>query len=74
MTIEAEMVVPREAIDDLGQLAKASATFLRYTIELAYRTGGALDSSGTLEIRREQLVHVRQNEAARQLQFPRQGG
>lgn len=70
MTFEAEMIVPKEAIDDLGQTATASATFLRYTLELGYREAGAFDTAGALEIRREQLEHVRQSEAARLLQFP----
>src|SRR5581483_10411031 len=38
MTLEAEMIIPAEGTDDLGQVAKASITFLRYTVELAYRT------------------------------------
>jgi len=37
MSFEAEMIIPHEAIDDLGQMAKASITFVRYTLTLAYR-------------------------------------
>ena len=37
MKFVAEMIVPGSATDDLGQEAKASITFLRYTLELAYR-------------------------------------
>ena len=33
MSFEAEMFVPRQAVDDLGQTAKASVTFLRYRLE-----------------------------------------
>jgi len=32
MSFEAEMIVPLEGVDDLGQNAKASITFLRYSI------------------------------------------
>ena len=37
MSFAAEMVVPAQAVDDLGQEAEASITFLRYSLELAYR-------------------------------------
>lgn len=70
MTFEVEMIVPKEAIDDLGQTAVASATFLRYALELGYRNGGTLGSSGVLEIRRERLEHIPRNEASSRLQFP----
>src|SRR5437660_8432577 len=35
MSFEAEMIVPREGLDDLGQKAIAATTFLRYHITLA---------------------------------------
>ena len=37
MTFVADMVVPGNAVDDLGREAKASITFLRYSLEVAYR-------------------------------------
>src|SRR5262249_48636608 len=37
MAFDAEMIVPGEAVDDLGQAARASITFLRYRLELAKR-------------------------------------
>ena len=37
MCFEAEMIVPLRGTDDLGQQAEATNTFLRYTVELAYR-------------------------------------
>ncbi len=33
---DAEMIIPREGVDELGQNAKASVTFLRYSVELVY--------------------------------------
>jgi predicted ATPase len=65
MTFEAEMIVPKTAEDDLGQLAEASITFLRYSLTLAYR-----HSDNGLEIRREELVHINKGEAKKQLLFP----
>ena len=35
MTLVADMVVPGWAVDDLGQGARASNTFLRYSLQLA---------------------------------------
>ena len=70
MSFEAEMLVPRAAIDDLGQEARASITFLRYSLELAYReTGGSL-TPGALEIVKEELVHISQRDALKHLLFP----
>src|SRR6476620_10737676 len=37
MSFEVEMIVPPEGIDDLGQPAKASITFLHYAITLGLR-------------------------------------
>ena len=37
MTFAAEFLIPEEGEDELGQVAKASMTFLRYDLELRYR-------------------------------------
>ena len=37
ISFTAEMIIPDEGIDDLGQEAKATFTFLRYSLDLAYR-------------------------------------
>ena len=37
---EAEILVPRSAVDDLGKTGEAKATFLQYTLELKYRELG----------------------------------
>ena len=70
MKFVAEMIVPGSATDDLGQEAKASITFLRYTLELAYRESDNSLAPGELEIVKEELVHVAQRDAARHLPFP----
>jgi predicted ATPase len=70
MSFEAEMIVPAEGEDDLGQNAKASITFLRYSIQLAYRDDDSLRSLGALEILKEELVHINRGEAAKNLLFP----
>ena len=55
ITFEAEMIVPRRAIDDLGQEAEASITFLRYSLELAYRETDDSLVRGNLAIVKEEL-------------------
>lgn len=70
MTFEAEMIVPRRATDDLGQEAEASITFLRYSLELAYRETDDNLVRGTLAIVKEELVHITHRDAPRHLLFP----
>ena len=70
MTFEAEMIVPRRAIDDLGQEAEASITFLRYSLELAYRETDDSLVRGALAIVKEELVPIAQRDAPRHLLFP----
>lgn len=70
MSFEAEMIVPQEAIDDFGQTAKASITFLRYSLTLAKRQDETYSSLGPLEIVREELRHINLGEAYKHLLFP----
>jgi predicted ATPase len=67
---EAEMIVPFEDEDDLGQRAKASITFLRYSLELAYRADDRFRSLGSLELLKEELVHINLGDAFKHLSFP----
>ena len=70
ITFEAEMIVPRRAIDDLGQEAEASITFLRYSLELAYRKTDDSLVRGALAIVKEELVPIAQRDAFQHLLFP----
>lgn len=69
MSFEAEMIVPKEGVDDLGQEAEASITFLRYSVTLAYRTDDSLRSLGSLELLKEELVHINLGKATEHLLF-----
>lgn len=69
MTFEAEMVVPPTAVDDLGQPAKASITFLHYDLTLAWKPSDTLRSTGMLEIQHEELRHINIGDARPQLRF-----
>jgi predicted ATPase len=74
MSFEAEMIIPAEGWDDLGQKANASITFLRYSVSLAYRRDDSLRSLGALELLKEELVHINLGEASKYLLFPHSGG
>jgi predicted ATPase len=69
MSFEAEMVVPKEGFDDLGQPAKAITTFLRYSLTLRYRADEVYRSVGGLEIVREELSHIKMREATKHILF-----
>ena len=73
MTFEAEMIIPSEGVDDLGQMACASATFLRYTVELGYRPSG-IDSGELLELLEERLEPVLWAESDQPFRFPHKPG
>lgn len=69
MVFAVEMIVPPEAVDDLGQLAKATTTFLRYELELGWRIEEP-SNTPVLEIKREELTHITLGSAAQHLRFP----
>ena len=70
MTFEAEMIVPQKGMDDLGQMATASITFLRYSVTLAYRADDSRRAFGFLEILKEELTHITLGDASKHLLFP----
>lgn len=70
MTFEAEMIIPPAGIDDLGQHAEASITFLRYRLTLGSKWDGDLPHPGSLEILHEELSHINVGDATRHLCFP----
>jgi predicted ATPase len=69
MSFEAEMIVPSEGKDDLGENAKATTTFLRYSLTLAYRKSEDLGSLGSLEILKEHLTYLRKGDVPKHLLF-----
>lgn len=69
MSFEAEMIVPPEGRDDLGQQAEAGITFLKYSLVLTYRADDGLKVHGSLELLKEELVHINLGDARRNLLF-----
>ena len=69
ISFTAEMIIPDNGVDDLGQMAKASITFVRYSLELVYRVDEELPFSGSFELIREDLEQINLREASRHLKF-----
>jgi predicted ATPase len=70
MKFVAELVIPAEGEDALGQTAKASMTFLQYELELRYRPDKTIKTMGALEIVRERMTHINRSGAKTRLGFP----
>jgi len=70
MFFSAEMILPAQGVDDLGQVARASITFVKYTLELAFRSGNELAVLSPFELLREELEQINISEASRHLRFP----
>ncbi len=58
MSFEAEMIIPAEGIDDLGQPIKAAATYLRYSLVFSYLGTRGFWPSEPLQILHEELVSI----------------
>ncbi|HET9284741.1 MAG TPA: AAA family ATPase [Candidatus Angelobacter sp.] len=69
MSFDAEMIIPQSGTDDLGQIAKATSSFLRYRLELGYRSEDGRRSLGGIEILQEELTSIRLRDAKRELGF-----
>ena len=69
MSFEAEMIVPREAVDELGQVAQASTTFLRYRLCISSSADSGCTAPGSLRIEKEELAHINIGAAPRHVLF-----
>jgi len=70
MSFEADMIIPEQGLDDLGQEANASATFVRYSVAVRYRDDDSRPSLGPLELTREELSYIKRGETSKHLLFP----
>ena len=74
MTFMAEMIVPAEATDDLGQPARAAITFLKYTLVLGIQESEDVQFGERLVVRKEELSHINCSEARTRLGFQHSSG
>jgi predicted ATPase len=70
IAFEAEMIIPATGLDDLGQHAEASITFVRYSVAIAYRQDHRERAATTIEILHEALVPIPLGEWRQHLSFP----
>ncbi|MEV0154559.1 AAA family ATPase [Micromonospora sp. NPDC050686] len=68
MTLAAEMIVPRQVQDDLGERTRPSATWLRYEVVLGYEPSRGEHGTGGLRVVSEDLRQV--DPAQSRLRFP----
>jgi predicted ATPase len=69
ISFDAEMIVPETGIDDLGQIAKAKITLLRYRVRIGFRADNLLKAGG-LELLYEELSHINLGTASQHILFP----
>ncbi len=67
MSFEIDMLVSKEAEDDLGQMAEATITSLRYILELKLNEESSRKEP--IEIIREELIPINQRDAAKNIYF-----
>lgn len=70
MRFAAEMLIPLEVQDDFGRLARPTASFLRYELELGYQPPTGREKIGRLSLLAERLNYVKSGDAAAHLRFP----
>lgn len=68
MAFEAEMIIPRQGVDDFGQAVEATITFLRYSLKLRLREQQGTGSP--LELVSESLDYIKLGDDSENLLFP----
>ncbi len=68
--LTAEMIIPNEGEDEFGQRTKASASFVRYELELALRSEHDHPGNGAIRLQREALTPVSEPRTQDRLGFP----
>lgn len=70
MDFDLDLIVPPEAVDDLGQSGEASITFLNYRLRIGYRSNAEERRLlGELELLSEELRYVKIGDAKKRLPF-----
>src|SRR5690606_18688101 len=72
MNLAAELIMPPVVVDDFGQEAEPSSTYLRYQVELAYvpPQPDAPVQIGSIRLLREDLNYITQTEARTRIAWP----
>lgn len=67
--IRAEMLIPASGVDDFGQKADASATFVYYELVLALESVGDSSSGARIRLEKEELNYIPKGQAQKHLPF-----
>ncbi|MEO7331476.1 MAG: ATPase, partial [Minicystis sp.] len=70
ISLGVDMIIPPQGEDQLGQVADASITYLRYEIVLRYQSELPARPNGGIEVLSEKLTHLNITEAGHTLGFP----
>ncbi|WP_306590807.1 AAA family ATPase [Geothrix sp. 21YS21S-4] len=74
MEFEVEMIIPKFGIDDLGQKAEATTTFLTYKVVIGFNKRPSAYVAQPLMILEEKLDHITLGAARRHVYFKRNPG
>ena len=70
MSFEADMIIPENGTDDLGQPAKATTTYVTYRLALRHRREeNGMSGSMPIQITNEELTHIRAADISRSIGF-----
>jgi predicted ATPase len=74
MSFEVDMIIPENGVDDLGQSAKATSTYVTYKLSLRRRSldAGAVGSM-PIQLTSEELTYIRSGDAPKALGFRTSG-
>jgi predicted ATPase len=73
MSFDVEMLVPGEGVDELGQTARASITFLQYSLILGYQLDEEFQRVERLVVKHEELRHIKVGDAHKRISFDHSG-
>ena len=69
--LEADMILPKSGMDELGQPVQATSTLVRYVVELAWRSNRSENpEAGPIELIEESLVALPLMDQGEHLMFP----
>ena len=69
MSFEVEMLISEDGIDELGQIAQASITTVRYLLVLGLKKDRFYNGEGLIEILKEELFPIRQSDFKKMIGF-----
>jgi predicted ATPase len=68
--LEADMLIPREGVDEYGKKAEASSTMVRYAVALSYASPDDRNLLGVIRLESEELTYLSATHAKKALWFP----